>query len=173
MTHSKDLKKTQNCPCGTGKTYIDCCGIFITHQKTPPTPELLMRSRYTAYWQGNMEYIAQTMKAPASNNFDIDTAKKEAGKIHWIKLEVINATHDCMHGEVEFVAQYLMEDKKYALHEISQFNFVEEKWYYVDGTQPQEKPAAHPIKKIGRNEMCPCCSNKKYKKCCSTANKKQ
>ena len=68
----------QHCPCGTGKKYLDCCGLFIRGHKRPTTPEALMRSRYSAYTQNRIEYIARTMKAPANHNFDMEAARQWA-----------------------------------------------------------------------------------------------
>ncbi|MCC2666593.1 MAG: putative motif domain protein [Gammaproteobacteria bacterium] len=124
------------CPCGTNKAYLDCCGIFISNQKKPSTPEELMRSRYTAYTERNIDYIAQTMKSPAADNFDTEATRAWAKKINWTGLKIIRTTHDARKGTVEFCAYYSMDNKKNVLHEISQFSFENEKWYYVDGTHP-------------------------------------
>lgn len=35
----------------------------------------------------------------------------------------------------------------------------------ITGAPPKQAPKEH-VKKIKRNELCPCGSNKKYKKCC-------
>ena len=158
MTNFDNTEHIKHCPCGTGKSYIDCCGAFISNQKIPSTPEELMRSRYTAYTQVNLDYIIQTMKSPAADNFDAKDAQEWAIKASWIGLEVIKTKYDDNKGIVEFRAHYSIDGKKNVLHEISEFSFENGKWYYVDGRQPN--------KKIGRNDTCPCGSNKKYKKCC-------
>jgi SEC-C motif-containing protein len=158
----------QYCPCGTGKDYIDCCGIFISGQKSPPSPEALMRSRYTAYHEINLDYIVKTMKSPAADNFDVKAAGEWAKKINWTQLEIIKTTGDSIRGFVEFCAHYYYENKKSILHEISEFHLENGEWYYVNGIQP-EKLKTEVTTKIGRNDLCPCGSHKKYKKClCST-----
>ncbi len=126
----------QRCPCGTGKTYLDCCGIFISNQKLPSTPEELMRSRYTAYNQVNIDYIMHTMKSPAADNFDAKAVQESAKKIKWTGLEIVKTTYDSTQGVVEFFAYYYIDNKKHVLHEISEFNFENGKWYYVNGTYP-------------------------------------
>jgi SEC-C motif-containing protein len=165
----KDFKNF-NCPCGTGKAYIDCCGIFISNQKIPSNPEELMRSRYTAYSQNNIDYIAQTMRSPAADNFNAEDIREWAKKIIWTGLEIIKTSHDSHRGIVEFRAYYSLDDTKNVLHEISEFHFENGKWYYVNGMQPPKKISASAVEKIGRNGMCPCGSSKKYKKCCGNAN---
>src|SRR5947208_1479091 len=47
------------CPCHSKKKYKKCCG--PAHGGTPaPTPEALMRSRYSAYVLGLAEYVLDT-----------------------------------------------------------------------------------------------------------------
>lgn len=130
-----NVEETQHCPCESAKDYIDCCGVFISDQKIPATPEELMRSRYTAYYQMNMDYIARTQKSPAADNFDAEDARKWAKKTSWVGLEVIKTEYDSHKGIVEFRAYYNINGKKNVLHEISEFIFENRRWYYVDGTQ--------------------------------------
>jgi SEC-C motif-containing protein len=123
----------QNCPCGTSKSYMECCGLFIDGKHLPSTPEQLMRSRYTAYSKANINYIKNTMQPPASDNFDEKEAKQWAKKIKWTRLEVKSATQNDENGTVEFIAYYTVNNKNYRLHEISEFHCINEKWFYVDG----------------------------------------
>jgi SEC-C motif-containing protein len=111
----------QNCPCGTGKTYADCCGPFLSQQKNPSTPEELMRSRFTAYSSADDAYIAATMKAPASNRSDPATVRERMDKITWTRLEVLHASQQGKKGSVEFRAYYVSDDQQNVLHEISEF----------------------------------------------------
>jgi SEC-C motif-containing protein len=156
----------QYCPCGTHRAYLDCCGIFISHQKLPATPEELMRSRYTAYNLGHIDYIADTMRSPAADDFDIEASREWARKIKWTGLKVVKATQNAATGFVEFFAYYYHDNKKCVLHEYSEFNCENGKWYYVNGTQPNKQMHSDLLEKIGRNDVCPCGSKKKYKKCC-------
>lgn len=155
-----------NCPCGSHKNYDDCCGQYISGQAFPATPEALMRSRYTAYSRANINYITQTMKGPAAKDFNQEDAEQWARQTTWLGLEVINAKMGENLGWVEFIAHYSYEGKKYNLHEISEFQLENGKWYYVDGETPSEKPIKNLAEKVGRNDLCPCGSNKKFKKCC-------
>lgn len=144
------------CPCGSTKNYAECCGKYIDHQAIPATPEALMRSRYTAYTQANVEYIAETMKYAAAKNFNPQEARAWAQQVQWIKLEVLHATTQENKGIVEFIAYYQFNQQSEKIHEISEFLRENGRWYYVDK------------KRISRNDLCPCGSGKKYKKCCST-----
>lgn len=59
------------CPCHSGKEYSACCGPYHEGQssgccgpyhkgQSPPTPLQLMRSRYSAYALGKVDYIIAT-----------------------------------------------------------------------------------------------------------------
>lgn len=121
------------CPCGTGKTYLECCARFLTGNKLPATPEQLMRSRYTAYSRANIDYIIATMKPPAADNFDKENARRWAKQVIWAGLEVTHSQVDGDVGFVEFVASYRDGDGLQRLHELSRFRLIEGRWYYVDG----------------------------------------
>jgi SEC-C motif-containing protein len=125
--------KTQDCPCGTGKAYQDCCDRYISNQEIPSTPEQLMRSRYTAYSQANIDYIVRTMKSPAADNYDVDDAQTWAKEVRWTGLDVVKSSHDAEKGFVEFKAYYHVGSKKNVLHEVSEFHFKDGRWYYVTG----------------------------------------
>eukprot|EP00887_Chlorella_sp_A99_P005389 scaffold1.g5389.t1 len=53
------LSKQQACPCGSGKAFKECCRRY--HEgELPPTPEALMRARYSAYAKGNVAFVCET-----------------------------------------------------------------------------------------------------------------
>ena len=155
----------QLCPCGTGLTYQTCCGVFISGLASPETPEKLMRSRYTAYTQQNFDYLEDTMKDPAASKFDIESARTWTDKVEWIRLEVISASTEEEKGHVEFIAYFYENKIRHAMHELSEFHFIEGKWYYLDGVPPKQRPPI-PDSLRKRNDACTCGSGKKYKRCC-------
>jgi SEC-C motif-containing protein len=148
----------EHCPCGTGNKYLACCGRFISGEQYASTPEELMRSRYTAYTLVDTNYISETMKAPAANLFSAHNMREAAKTTLWAGLDVLNASQQQAKGVVEFIAHYYHDDVKNQLHEISEFSFEDGKWFYVDGITSKQKH--------GRNDICPCGSQMKYKKCC-------
>ncbi|MDD3266293.1 MAG: YchJ family metal-binding protein [Burkholderiales bacterium] len=128
------MNKKLLCKCGSGELLLDCCMIFINEDKLPSTPELLMRSRYTAHALGNMQYIAKTMAKKSLEAFDYDEAVKDSKYIKWLKLEVINSQiMGDENGIVEFKAYYRVENKKHLIHEKSRFEMIDNKWFYTDG----------------------------------------
>ncbi len=155
-----------HCPCGLIKTYSECCGRFIDGNETASTPEELMRSRYTAYTRINIDYIIRTMKPPANIGFDADATKQWAEDANWSQLDVLNARQQANRGFVEYIAQYYMDNRRHVLHEMSEFLLENGQWYYINGKGPYTKDVEEAILKISRNDLCPCGSKKKYKKCC-------
>jgi SEC-C motif-containing protein len=152
------------CLCGSEQDYAQCCGRFIDGQQIPSSPELLMRSRYTAYAMGQLDYIAATMKPPAAEGFDIDEQRRLEKGVQWVGLDVIKTYMQNEKGFVEFRAHFIEGGEEQILHELSEFHQENGQWFYVDAKNPQQ-----PVRKekvIGRNEPCPCGSQRKYKKCC-------
>jgi SEC-C motif domain protein len=121
------------CACCSGKKYIDCCADFLAGKKIPATPEELMRSRYSAYAALKIDYIAATMRAPANIGFNSKTTKNWASRIQWLKLEVISASQQGTIGHVEFKAYFTDKKKHLIMHELSEFHFLDGKWFYVSG----------------------------------------
>jgi len=116
------------CPCG-GPAYAQCCGRL--HQGTPAeSAEQLMRSRYSAYALGLMEYVHRTWHAdtrPPLSALTHDPAAK------WLGLEVKRHQAQGDEATVEFVARYKVGGRAHRLHETSRFVREEGKWLYVDG----------------------------------------
>ncbi len=148
------------CPCQSQKSYAACCEPFITGNARPQLPEQLMRSRYTAFTQGDVDYIEKTMRGQAAQNFDKDSTREWALKVRWLGLEVLNAPNpQATKGTVEFIARFEEDGVEKKIHEVSEFARLEggSRWFYIAGHAP----------KIERNDPCPCGSGKKYKKCCA------
>jgi SEC-C motif domain protein len=126
------------CPCGSDKVYTGCCGLYISAGELPPTPEALMRSRYTAFKNGNDEYIARTQKEAKTAPTNKTT--------HWLKLEVLStslAENNAQEAVVEFKAYYQYRGQKHVLHEISEFCLEKGQWLYLDGEIIHECCAGH------------------------------
>lgn len=126
--------KTIPCPCGSQKSYQSCCGNYIDGSEAAPTPEALMRSRYTAYSIANIGYIKKTMADAAVANFNAKEAKKWAKSVRWVKLQVIHSHMDennPARGTVEFKAYYRKHAQEHCLHENSEFILRDGQWFYV------------------------------------------
>ena len=154
-------KEIVRCPCCSQKEYTDCCGRYLEFQHLPTSPEMLMRSRYTAYSIANIDYIKKTMRGKPLIGFDEANAKRWAKHVIWIGLRIIKASkQDDKLGYVEFIAQYIEGNQLKSIHETSEFHCDEGVWFYVDGVQ---QPKSHIT--VSRNMTCPCGSQKKFKNC--------
>jgi SEC-C motif-containing protein len=120
------------CPCGSSKHYSSCCGAYISGFALPPTPEALMRSRYTAYSLAKIDYIARTMTGPAAEGFDPIEAKRWAESVHWNRLDVLSSAMNGDRGEVKFKASFTEDGKKQTIAEHSLFERIQGRWMYVN-----------------------------------------
>ena len=128
------IVKKMECPCGSERDLTECCGEWHRGFKLgvyAPTPEALMRSRYSAYVLGLTDYLLATWHAstrPAS-------LQPEPAELKWLGLEVRrHAMHDADHATVEFVARSKLGGRAHRLHETSRFVREDGRWFYVDGT---------------------------------------
>jgi SEC-C motif-containing protein len=100
-----------------------------------------MKSRYTAFTKGNIDYIEKTMQGPASVEFNFEETQKWANSVTWLGLEIIDpraTSHGSSAGSdviayVEFKAKFREKGKLQTLHELSEFHFIDGRWFYVDG----------------------------------------
>ncbi len=156
------------CPCQSGVKYSHCCEPLIKGIKQAETAEQLMRARYTAYTQIQMDFIEQTHDPKTSQDIDMQGSREWAQTTNWDGLEIIETAQggvDDEVGTVEFKATFLTEEGPQIHHELSKFHKRDGAWYYSDSSQPNQT-VVRASPKVGRNDPCPCGSGKKYKKCC-------
>jgi SEC-C motif domain protein len=151
---------TSFCCCGSQKHYADCCEPLHLATQQAETPEQLMRSRYSAYALKNAKYIYQTYARDKQAENPINEIKEFATSCRFTQLTIIDSGYEQAHGFVEFKANYFYQNLYCELYEKSQFIKEDGMWRYLDGVIT---PVADI--KVGRNDDCPCGSNKKYKKC--------
>jgi len=159
-----------DCPCGSGRPLDTCCGPCLSGAAPAATAEALMRSRYSAFVTGNVDYLESTLLPETREDFDRAHVTEWAKNSNWTSLEVLSTQAggpDDTAGVVEFIARFTLAGREHVHHETSQFSRRDGQWFYVDGTV--EKPKPRHVVKPGRNDPCPCGSGKKYKKCCGAA----
>ncbi|MDV3353389.1 YchJ family protein [Leptolyngbyaceae cyanobacterium CCMR0082] len=148
------------CPCGSGSAYARCCEPYLIGGDVAPTAEALMRSRYTAYCEGNVDYLLATHH-PTKRTFDdrINLLKSIKTTV-WQSLTVVSTrkgrANDTV-GQVEFMAVHSQPEWG-QLHERSRFTKEKGRWFYLDG---EMLPPILPK----RNQPCWCGSGKKFKHC--------
>ncbi len=118
------------CPCESGKPYVTCCEAL--HKGfNATTAETLMRSRYTAFVLGLEDYLIKTWH-PITRPTQLNLAEDPPTK--WLGLQIKYAENTSeTTATVEFVARYKIAGKAERLHEISQFELVDGRWYYLSG----------------------------------------
>ena len=119
------------CPCGHVATYLQCCGRWHDGplRLAAPDAELLMRSRYSAYVLGRHDYLLDTWHPrtrPPSLGAD-------PPGLRWLGLDVRrHVPVDDSHATVEFVARSKLAGRAARMHEISRFERLDGRWFYVD-----------------------------------------
>jgi SEC-C motif-containing protein len=154
------------CPCGSGLGFDVCCAPLLAGSPAA-TPEALMRSRYSAFVKGDVDYLDRTLAPEARTDYDRSETETLIKEARWQGLEVRAAGIDEAGetGQVEFVARYTVKTKPFVHHELASFRRHEGQWLYVDGVM-NPRPVQRIAAKVGRNDPCPCGSGQKYKKCC-------
>ncbi|MDR0502146.1 MAG: YchJ family protein [Treponema sp.] len=159
----------KNCHCGSGREYSACCQPYITGKENPPTAEALMRSRYSAYVEREIDYIINTCVHRGKDDIDYKSTRDWSEKSKWLGLKIISTQKGGIsdkEGTVEFEATYERDGLKDIHHETGKFKKENEQWLYEEGhISPRTIVRSSP--KTGRNEPCPCGSGKKYKHCCA------
>ena len=148
----------KSCPCGSGLDYQQCCAPLLDGTRTASNAEQLMRSRFTAFSTGKLDYLKSSWHPDfVPRDLQID------GGLTWLDLTVIDFVDGDNEATVEFEARFLSGGSLQGLHERSRFLKQQGRWLYTDGDQ---LPASFKPRKPGRNEPCPCGSGNKFKRCC-------
>jgi SEC-C motif-containing protein len=158
----------KQCPCGSGRVYGDCCQPYIAGKAKAPTAESLMRSRYTAYVEHEIDYIINTCVHRGKSDIDPKSTRDWSEQSNWLGLTNISAEKGGLadnEGTVEFEALYERGDLKETHHEKARFKKENGEWLYEEGSMTAST-ITRSSPKVGRNEPCPCGSGKKYKHCC-------
>jgi len=157
----------EQCPCGTGRSYEECCRPVIKGERPAETAEALMRSRYSAYVKVETDYILETTHPKHRKGYDAEGTREWAANSEWQGLEIVstrNGGADDVSGEVEFIARFSEKGQPREHRERALFKKEEAVWFFTDGKPVVGQPVR--VEKIGRNDPCSCGSGQKYKKCC-------
>ena len=121
-----------NCICGSGKAFSQCCEPLLSRKIRAKTPEQLMRSRYSAYALGGYgDYLLKTWFAPMAKGLTAQALSEKAQQ--WVSLEVVGSGVTDQQGWVEFKATYLEDSKQRVMHEKSVFTLSGDCWLYIGG----------------------------------------
>ena len=123
------------CPCGSGELESACCGPLLDGAPAP-TALALMRSRYTAFVRGAIDYLLDTHDASTRRSVDRASLAKWSRDTGWLGLEIVateRGGEDDDDGIVEFIARGVTRGTPFAQRERSRFRRVDGMWFYVDG----------------------------------------
>jgi len=93
-----------------------------------------MRSRYSAYTLREEDYLLASWHVSTRPQGPLT----EAG-VKWLGLEVRRAAEQGDNAAVEFVARCRIGGRAQRLHETSRFVREGGRWYYVDGSFPDQE----------------------------------
>ena len=158
-----------SCHCGRAKDYADCCEPIIKGTRPAATAEDLMRARYCAYTQVEMDFLQESLHPEKREEADAEGAQDWAENSEWHGLEIVATADggpDDETGTVEYIASYTHGDEEQHYREIAEFEKVDGRWYFSEGLPPSRKPMVREEPKVGRNDPCSCGSGKKFKRCC-------
>ncbi len=169
------------CFCGSHRSFSRCCEPYLLGTAAAPTAESLMRSRYSAFCTGHVNYLLAThhLSAAAEDQAasERDSILQTIGATEWINLLVIGRQKGQKKdktGVVEFVAAYRPRlgpavnnaasrtansaNSAVQLHERSRFIREKGRWFYLEGEilPPYQPKLSH---------LCWCGSKKPFKYC--------
>ena len=131
------------CPCGSGKKYKKCCRPFLESTRQPGDPEALMRSRYTAYALGEVDYIVDTTSARAPERSEsLQTWRMQIEQFikhtEFEGLTIESSRVDGDTGHVTFLATLTQAGLDASFREHSLFERANGRWFYVDAEEIEE-----------------------------------
>jgi SEC-C motif-containing protein len=159
-----------NCPCGREQPYSACCQPIIKGKRRAETAEDLLRARYAAFTQGEVDYILKTHHSKTASEVKREEIEDWSKNSKWIGLQVVQkeaGEAKDEQGTIVFCAMYEADGKKNEHWEQSFFEKEGGEWRFLDARGIQTGTYRRPEPKVGRNDPCACGSGKKSKKCCA------
>jgi len=115
------------CPCNPSNLYENCCKKAHQDINSVTSPEILMRSRYSAFVLANIDYLQESHH---SSTRPSKLEKREifswTKSVEWIKLAILQTTENT----VEFKAYFQENGILNYIHENSLFEKENGHWVY-------------------------------------------
>lgn len=95
-----------------------------------------MRSRYSAYVRGDIDYLLRTHDPSTRGGVDVVAVTRWSRDTRWLGLEIVATDAggvDDEVGVVEFVARGITRGAAFGQRERSRFRRIDGSWYYLDG----------------------------------------
>ncbi|MCA9614964.1 MAG: YchJ family metal-binding protein [Polyangiales bacterium] len=142
------------CPCGSGRPYGECCGVYHAGEE-PPTAEALMRSRFSAFAKRDFDYVWKTLHADHAEKRDgadratwLEEIRKGTKLLRYKKLRVLDVSEGPDvegYHHVLFHVLVMRNRQDVSFAEDSRFQHDGEGWRYVDGTLLPNRQLPKPI----------------------------
>lgn len=147
---------------------------MIRREREATTAEELMRSRYSAFVLGDIDWIIDSHHPDTVDEVSREDIEQWASGSEWLGLRIRGTEAggaDDDEGEVHFRARYKVGSQQVDHVERARFLRHEGAWKFhsVIEDEPQELIPVGPAATVGRNDPCTCGSGRKYKKCCGAA----
>ena len=126
----------EQCPCGSGESYENCCGVYHNDVTLIKTCKQLLLARYSAFVLQYPDFIQLTMIEPALEHFVADDILKSP--IQWHSIEILNIVdgeENDSEGKIDFrviCTESVDVTNKFAVRETSLFKKVDNQWFYAD-----------------------------------------
>ncbi|BDD07858.1 UPF0225 protein [Fulvitalea axinellae] len=135
MEEPKDL-----CPCGSGKSYKDCCGGLHSGSRKAQTALELMKSRYCAYVIRDIDYIKKTTHPDFRKNYNFAQLASWSKETEWDGLEIVEKGSESTTAKrdvVSFKAYYKEGGIRKYHAERSSFKKYGGDWHFCKGSTPK------------------------------------
>ena len=120
----------KSCFCGSDQPFSKCCSPIIKGTANAASAEKLMRSRYTAYVVGDVDYLIASTLSSERHSLIRSEIADWAKSNSWKGLEIVKADT----FTVEFKAHFRGRSGRLQVHhEKSTFVYEAGNWFYKDG----------------------------------------
>ena len=123
------------CACHSGAKYKKCCAPWHRTGRAP-NPAALMRSRFSAYALGLVDYVLQTTHPDGPHHGRYgqrEEVEAFCANTDFEGLEIVAASAEGDRGEVTFKATLRQGSRDASFGERSQFFKVDSRWLYHSG----------------------------------------
>lgn len=122
----------------------------------------------TIFFEDNSEFIPIQLFANDDNNICTTEEKAKKYALATMKARVYANIYyliiNTNHGKISSIIAKYLNEENFIDVETSELEFLQS--YIQTNSLPLNKSDKTKDKKIGRNDLCPCGSGRKYKKCC-------
>ncbi|KXZ51405.1 hypothetical protein GPECTOR_12g367 [Gonium pectorale] len=145
------------CPCGSSALYQGCCGPYHAAPATVPSPEALLRSRYSAYAAKDPSFIADTTHPDSAEYTGSRTTyqravKQTMARLDPLALQILSSSPGADENEafITFRLKRRIRDPEAPKNapevdevtERSRFVRVNGRWFFQDSEFPEPDGAA-------------------------------